>query len=114
MRKMSTMATGWMKSSKDTSDRKRNGSVAASAPEATGLSNSEAAGTEHVRSATVGEVSPQDLEEWDEREAIEESYRYAADIVQDVVLLGTPVGTDVRWTIEIKHGITLIPPTFYF
>jgi hypothetical protein len=116
MGRMGKMASGWMKSGKETltgssssgssSGDKTAGSVAAPAAVS---ADGEAGGAEvHMRSATVGDVPLQDREQWDESEAVEESYRFAADIIQDVVLLGTPVGTNASLVIANRNEPGLI------
>lgn len=47
------------------------------------------------QSVQVAGVSAQDARLWDTEEGWTERYLSAGDIVQDVVLLGTPVGADV-------------------
>ena len=94
-------------SAPDNSSQASRGEADGAPTEVTGSSSVEASrgsegSDEHLRSVTVGKVTPQDREEWDGNDGADESYRYADCIVQDVVLLGTPVGTDVSPPMERK------------
>lgn len=43
----------------------------------------------------VAEITSQEREQYDRDDEKQDLYRHAGDIVQDVVLLGTPIGIDV-------------------
>jgi hypothetical protein len=45
--------------------------------------------------ASVAEITSQEREQYDREDEKQDRYRHAGDIIQDVVLLGTPIGIEV-------------------
>lgn len=59
----------------------------------------------------VAEITSQEREQFDQDDEKQGLYQHAGDIIQDVVLLGTPIGIDVRLSVPSSiFNFSLVDP----